>query len=56
MTCPKCGGKIGVRTSRVVGESRERFIGCKTKGCGCKEVSRKIVEPLSKAPRRFFIP
>lgn len=50
--CPQCGGKIGVTTSRIVGESRERFIGCK-EFCGCREVARKVVVPLSQAPKRY---
>lgn len=50
--CPNCGGKIGVTTSRIVGKSRERFIGCK-EFCGCKDVARKVVVPLSLAPKRY---
>jgi len=50
--CPNCGGKIGVQTSRVVGNSRERFIGCK-EFCGCKSINRKEVVKLSEAPRRW---
>lgn len=50
--CPNCGGKIGVNTSRVVGDSRERFIGCKNR-CGCKSINRKVVVSLTEAPRRF---
>lgn len=52
--CPNCGGKIGVTTSRIVGNSRERFIGCR-EFCGCKEINRKVVVPLSLAPRRYSV-
>ena len=54
MTCPNCGGKIGVTTSKIEGGSRVRYIGCK-KFCGCKSVNRKVTAPLAEAPRRFSV-
>jgi formate dehydrogenase maturation protein FdhE len=50
--CPKCGADIGVTSTRISGENRVRYLGCK--GCRCKELKSKQVVPLKYAPPRCY--
>ena len=47
-TCPKCAGLFAVLNTRIRGETRVRFVGCKS--CGYRPPANKIVIPLGHAP------
>jgi len=49
--CPECHtGRIQVVNSKVVGESRVQYTGCRR--CGFRPVFNKVIIPLQFAPRR----
>ena len=51
--CPQCGGRFGVVNTKIVGENRVRYFGCKEfETCGFRPEDNKEIVPLVQAPRR----
>ena len=48
--CPRCGAILGVVNTRIIGQTRVRYIGCH--GCGFRPEGNKMVIPLVYAPPR----
>jgi hypothetical protein len=49
--CPTgCGGRIQVTSTRIVFDTRVRYLGCRT--CGYRPDDNVLTVPLADAPRR----
>lgn len=46
--CPRCGGHIQVVNTKIVGENRLRYLGCRK--CGYRPPQNKLIIPLEYAP------
>jgi len=47
--CPRCGAPVQVTTTRIVGDFRVRYLGCRR--CG-HSTGDKLLVPIAYAPRR----
>jgi C4-type Zn-finger protein len=50
--CPICGGHMQVVNTKIVGNSRIRYYGCRA--CGFRPADNKVTVPIQFAPPRNF--